>query len=451
MTDRYGPDTITGQNRAKRSVNEAKAKAFRDASLAQSPISQFQARMANPQSGDQGSWTSAGQKSESDADMFRRELIGGEGTEMGGSDTGTAQGPMQDTKFRNFVPGPNTLTNPKQGRVTIMGDDARTNQQTADIMSAAQSDAGYRRPSTYTANGQTYVIPASGPRVSREKATSYAQMAAQEREATAARADKDRAFQSGENARQAASDRVARLDEQNALDRSESRRAGFQDRQRQNDRSDYDFARAKTQDAREDAGRLTPQQERAAREYRAIQADPNADSRLKAQANKELAAMAGIAPGIANEMGRRSPQEIDAALRADPEVENGMVDLQDSVRAAQTEGTWAGINRGVYNFMMKTPGDYAEHEAGSDGVASIKARLEELVRIGEANTPDARPGEVRARLVARLMGGAKPSTERAGAQIRDALRGNRATAFGAPAAPAAPTNEAYADRNLPAF
>lgn len=446
MTDRYGPDTITGQNRAKRSVNEAKAKAFRDASLAQSPISQFQARMANPQAGDQGSWTSAGQKSESDADMFRRELIGGEGTEMGGSDTGTAQGPMQDTKFRNFVPGPNTLTNPKQGRVTIMGGDARTNQQTTDIMSAAQSDAGYRRPSTYTANGQTYVIPASGPRVSREKATSYAQMAAQEREATAARADKDRAFQSGENAKQAASDRVARLDEQNALDRSESRRAGLQDRQRQNDRSDYDFGRAKTQDAREDAGRLTPQQERANSMYQKILESPTASPRAKALATQAIAATAGVGAGIASELGRPSAQDNAApvmdAINNDPLVAGRVQELKGAIARAQDLPWYKDLASAV------TLGGY-EGEASAPEVQAILDEVTQMAQ-GMADQYGLEIDAARQAILNQIMPGITGDTGVA-RQLRGGLRGNRATAFGAPAAPAAPANEAYADRNLPAF
>ena len=122
--------SITEINREKRKVNEAKAKAERDAMFASSPVGQFQQRMKNPM--ERGAVSVANPR-ESDVMGFQRELVGGEGMRNENVDlTPTTSGSFIDARGNQMGPkaqhfmsqGPTVLDNSRAGRTTIMGDQA---------------------------------------------------------------------------------------------------------------------------------------------------------------------------------------------------------------------------------------------------------------------------------------------------------------------------------------
>ncbi len=169
---------------------------------------------------------------EHDAQAFQRALVGGEDPRFNEAAVVPSAGPRAAAFMARL--GPTVLDNDRAGRVAITGNEAMTPAQRSRVVDMARAEQGYKRPLTGTnlTTGESFVMPAGGPRVSQAKAKSFLDLAAQEDAQAAAKAEKDRAFQAEQTARQAAADRQARLDEMTALDRRENRIANRDTRER---------------------------------------------------------------------------------------------------------------------------------------------------------------------------------------------------------------------------
>jgi hypothetical protein len=99
------------------------------------------------------------------------------GTDAGGSDVASMRAAMMSPgEFATQIPNRNA------GRVAIMGNEAMLPGQRSAIGRMAMNDAGDREPLRGTVNGQSFSMPASGPRVTADKAKSYLALAEQARQ-----------------------------------------------------------------------------------------------------------------------------------------------------------------------------------------------------------------------------------------------------------------------------
>lgn len=365
---------------------------------------------------------------ESDVMGFQRALVGGEGDPFNTvAHVPTTSGSFVDSRGTQIGPraarfmeatGPTVIPNPRSGRVAITGDQAMTADQRARVANMATAEQGYKQPLTATINGQSFVMPASGPRVSQAKASQFLALDAQERQAAEAKAERDRAFQAEQTARQAAADRQARMDEMAALDRREARIANRDTRQRTAAREDYAFGRQQAADARADATRLTPEQERERATYQAILDNPNASPRAKSLATQGMARLGGVSDDISAELGRPSAQANAApvldAINNDPLVAGRIAELQRTVTRAQDLPWYQDLAN------IASLGFY-EGEAATPEVQAIQSEVAQIAQ-AVADQYGLDVEAARQAILNQILPGLTDQTPGVSRQIRTALR-----------------------------
>lgn len=364
----------------------------------------------------------------SDVSAFQRELV--EGGQEAPNRALVPRGAKSAAFMQNFD-GTKYLPNDRANRVRLEGGEAMTPEQRGQVIANARQAQGYKAPLRATINGQSYEMPASGPRVSQDKAKTFLAMAQQEKMAAEAKAERDRQFQAEQIARQAAADRQAKLDDMASLDRRERRIAERDTRNAQMERESYAFGRQKAQDVRADAGRLTPEQERARAAMQAIITNPNASPRAKALATAQLAAMSSVSGDIAAELSRPSAQENAApvmdAINNDPLIAGRVVELQKAVSRAQ-DLPWYHDLGDAFKFGLFEP-----TETDPAAVAAIKEEVDAIARQA-ADQYGLDLESVRTAIANQVLSRVTDATPGPAKQIRGALRAGQAR----PAAPAAP-------------
>ena len=298
----------------------------------------------------------------------------------------------------------------------------------------ASSEQGYRQPMTATINGQSYVMPAGGPRVSQAKASQFLALDAQERQAAEAKAERDRQFQADQATKQAIIDRQTRLDDTASLDRREARIANRDTRNQQMERDRYTFGRQQQQDQRTDASRLSPQVERELATYQAILNNPNASPRARALATQGMARIGGAPTDVAAELARPSAADNAApvmdAVKNDPLVAGRIAELQQAVAQAQDLPWWDDLGD-AFKFGL-----FAPSEADPAEVAQIKAEVDQI-----AQTVAAQYGldldAVRQAVLNQIMPGVTGAAPGVARQIRTAVRAPAAQG----ASPSAPSTQ----------
>ena len=352
---------------------------------------------------------------ESDVEGFQRELVQGDGQVQ---NKALVPRGAKVAAFNRGMDGTTYLPNDRAGRVTITGNEAMTPQQRGRVVDMARDEQGYRAPLRGSINGQSFEMPASGPRVNQAKASQFLALDAQERAAAEAKAERDRQFQAQQIERQSAADRQARMDDMASLDRRENRVAIRDERQRRGTREDYAFNRQQQQDTRADASRLTPQQERERATYQAILDNPNASPRAMALATQGIARIGGAPPEITAELARPGARDNAApvmdVIQNDPMITGRISEIQKVVTRAQDLPWYKDLANAASLGLY-------EGEAATPEVEAIKAEIDQIAQAA-AEQYSLDINAVRQAILNQILPGLTDQTPGVSRQIRTALR-----------------------------
>lgn len=418
--------SLTETNRAKADAAGRAGNARRAAAYQASPVGAFQGRMRS-QGAAPEVWSSDA-RPESDAAGFQRELVQGAGevNDQALAPRGSAPADIG----MPTVGGTTHFSNPRAGVVSILGDEPMTATQRDTVVQSARAQTPQKAPLRGSINGQSFEMPASGPRVSATKAQSYLALAAQEKAAADAKAIADRDYMAKRVDHQAELDRQNRIDETADFDRNTARKEKYETGLQQRELNDYTINRQKQLDTRNDAEYVSPKQTAALSAMQKMLENPQLSPTTKAALQARIAAQSGVdmPMGVQEDLAKPAPgQNADAAMAVAnsplvaPIIQRAIQEAKN-VHAGRAANDLAN-NESIFGSALATPYRLAFGGRGltNKSTGGLEQIFSQALQAAKQQNPQADEGTLRQVIANQIMAEVPGDNTQAAAEIARVL------------------------------